>query len=40
MGFEATEEGSQMIEEVIGLLGLLALAWFLRSKVFEAGDTE
>jgi len=24
-----------MIEEVIGLLGLLALAWFLRSKVFE-----
>jgi len=35
VGFEAPREGSQVIEEVIGLLGLSALAWFLRAKVFE-----
>jgi len=29
-----------LIEELVGLIGLLVLAWFLRAKVFEGGESE
>jgi len=29
-----------MFLELVGLIGLLALAWFLRAKLFEGGESE